>query len=150
MSAIMSGLGQYSRITSSACTSSRTKWYCRPICFVRAWYFGFWANTRGPWLFPKSTAICWIWLRAPTFFKSTGSYRISLVACVMAIYSASVVERAIELWFLLAQETALPFSRKIKPPTDIISWHDPQSASEYCPLLLLDLYCNLRVRFPAR
>jgi len=67
----------------------------------------------------------------------------------MAIYSALVVERAIEVHFLLAQEMAPPFSRKANPPSHFQPCPDPKLPSKSPPLWLLDPYCILRSTVPA-
>ncbi len=92
-SATMCSVGQYSNRTSPFSTRFRTKW-CTSMCFVRAWWVGFLVNDIAPWLSHRITII---------FFSSVYPISIinfvihmaSFVACMFAMYSASMVDNAI-------------------------------------------------------
>jgi hypothetical protein len=46
----ISSVGQYSKMIAPLATFSCTKWYCTSMCFVLAWYTGFFASAMAPWL----------------------------------------------------------------------------------------------------
>jgi hypothetical protein len=68
----------------------------------------------------------------PNSFMSFAIHMASLVACVLAMYSASVVESAIMGCHLLLQEMAPPPIMNINPMVDLLYSRSPaQSTSQY-------------------
>jgi len=111
-STTMCSVRQYSNRTSPFSTRSRTKWCCTSMCFVRAWWVGFLANYIAPWLSHRITIIFF----SSMYPKSIINFVIhmaSFVACVFAMYSASVVDNAIVGYCLLLREMAPPPIMKI-------------------------------------
>ncbi len=130
-SATMCSIGQYSNQTSPFWTHSWTKWCCTSMCFVHAWWVGFLGNDNAPRLSHQITI---------TFFSSMYPKSIinfvihmaSFVACVFAMYSASMVDNAIVGCPLLLQEIAPPPIMKTNLVVDLLSSRSPpQSASQY-------------------
>ena len=94
---------QCTNSTSPDSTFSRTKWCCISMCFVCAWCIGFFANSIHPLLSSKITVapLC----RCSSSDNNWWSQMASLVACVAAIYSASVDESATVGWHFDCQLT---------------------------------------------
>jgi len=93
-SATMCSIGQYSNRTSPFSTRFQTKWCSTSMCFVRAWWVGFLVNDIAPWLSHQITIIFF----SSMYPKSIINFVIHMaffVACVFAMYSASMVDNAI-------------------------------------------------------
>ena len=105
-SASMSSVGQYWRQMLPLLTCSRIKWYLMVKCFVLPWNWGFLAIDIAHWL-SSNIRVGW----GCGFFRSALSSRIqtaSWAALESAIYSASAVDRATHVCFLLFHVTAVP------------------------------------------
>jgi len=124
-------VGQYSNRTSPFLTYFRTKWCCTSKCFVHAWWVGFLVNDIAPWLSHRITIIFF----SSMYPKSIINFVIhtaSFLACVFAMYSASVVDNVIVGCRLLLQEMAPSPIMKTNPVVDLLSSRSPpQSASQY-------------------
>jgi hypothetical protein len=77
------------------------------MCFVRACCVGFLINDITPWLSHRIT-IAFFSFMYPNSFMNFAIHMAYLVACVFAMYSTSVVDRAIVGCRLLLQEMAPP------------------------------------------
>ncbi len=101
------------------------------MCFVQACCVGFFINDIAPWLSHRIT-IPFFSFMYPNSFMSFVIHMASLVACVLAMYSASVVDKAIVGGRLLLHEVAPPPIMNINPVVDFLSSRSPaQSASQY-------------------
>jgi len=83
--ATMCSVGQYSNWISPFSTRSRTKWCCKSMCFVRAWWTRFLINDIAPWLLHWITIIFF----SSMYLKSIINFVIhmaSLVACMFAMF----------------------------------------------------------------
>jgi hypothetical protein len=77
------------------------------MCFVQACWVGFFVNDIAPWLSHRIT-IAFLSLKYPNSFMNFVIHMASLVACVLAMYSASIIDKAIMGCHLLLQEMATP------------------------------------------
>ncbi len=128
-SATMSSIEQYSRVTSPFSTCSRIKWCYTSMCFVRACYVRFFVNDIGPWLSHRIT-IAFFSFMYPNPFMSFVIHMASLVACVLAMYLASSINKTIVGYHLLLQEMAPPPIMNINHVVDLLSSRSSaQSAS---------------------
>ncbi len=122
------------------------------MCFVRAWWVGFLVNDIALWLSHQIT----IAFFSSMYFKSMTNFIIhmaSFVACMFAMYSASVVDNAIIGCRLLLQEMAPPLIMKTNPVVDLLfSRSPPQSASQYLSTSLdgVALNRNLICKLPCK
>ena len=112
--------------TSPDLTRSCTKWCWMSMCFVLAWCMGFLASPIHLWLS--------LWITVAPFCgwpMSASKHRsqmASFVACVAAMYSASVEDRATVTCHLDDQLTGHPLTRNVYPVVDLWSlWSPPQS-----------------------
>jgi len=151
-SATMCSVGQYSNRTSSFSTRSRTKWCCTSMCFVHAWWVGFLVNDIAPWLSHRITIIFFSSMYPKSIINFV-IHMVSFVACMFAMYSASVVDNAIVGCSLLLQEMAPPPNMKTNHVVDLLfSRSPPQSASQY-PRTSLDGVapnCNFICNVPCK
>ncbi len=88
------------------------------MCFVHAWWVGFLVNDIAPWLLHRITIIFF----SSMYLKSIINFVIhmaSFVACVFAMYSASMVDNAIVGCRLLLQEMAPPLIMKTNHVVDL-------------------------------
>jgi hypothetical protein len=84
--------------------AARMKWCCMSMCFVREWWVGFLASAMHPWLSHMMVV-------APTCTSPTSAinflnHMASLVHWLVAMYSASVVDKAIVCCLLQFHEMA--------------------------------------------
>jgi len=105
LSTLPTSVATLSTLPSS--TTSRTKWYWTPMCFVLEWKVGFLAMCKALWL-SQYTIIC-------SFLCLSSSINLciqiaSLHAWVAVMYSSSVVDRATIVCNLDNQLTAPPAS----------------------------------------
>src|SRR3954467_2542539 len=99
------------------------------MCFVLAWWTGFFARAIADWLSSKMV-VTLLW--KPSSLRNVRSQMASFVACVRAIYSASVEDSATVAWRLLLQLTTPPETRKMYPDVERRESKSlPQFASEY-------------------
>ncbi len=123
-SATMCFVGDYSNQTSPFSTHSQTKWCYTSMCFVHAWQVRFLVNDITPWLSYRITI---------TFFSSMYPKSIinfvihmaSFVACVFAMYSASMVGNAIVGCHLSLQEMVPLPIMKTNLVVDLLSSRSP-------------------------
>ncbi len=92
-SATISWVGQYLRPISPFSNFSQMKWCCMSMCFVQEWWVGFFASAMHPWLSHMMVV-------APTCTSPTSAinflnHMASLVHWLVAMYSTSVVDKAI-------------------------------------------------------
>jgi hypothetical protein len=90
----MSSVEQYSNITSPFSTCFQTKWCYTLMCFVRTCWVGFFVNDIAPWLSHQINIVFFYFI----YFNSFMSFVIhmaSLVVCVLAMYSALVIDKMI-------------------------------------------------------
>src|SRR3954452_8718863 len=100
------------------------------MCFVLAWWTGFFASAIADWLSSKMVVASLLW--KPSSLRKVRSQMASFVACVRAIYSASVDDSATVAWRLLLQLTTPPETRKMYPDVERRESKSlPQFASEY-------------------
>ncbi len=129
--ATMSFVEQYSNVTSSFLTRSQTKWSCTLMCFVRACWVGFFVNDIAPWLSHR-IAIAFFSFIYHNSFMSFVIHMASLIAYVLAMYSALVVDKTILGCRLLLQEMAPPPIMNTNLVVDLLSSRSSvQSASQY-------------------
>jgi hypothetical protein len=101
------------------------------MCFVRACCVRFFVNDIAPWLSHQIT-VAFFFFMYPNSFMSFVIHMASLVAFVLAMYSASVVHKTIVGCRLLLQEMAPPPIMNTNPVVDLLSSRSPaQSASQY-------------------
>ncbi len=140
----MCSIGQYSKRTSPFSIRFWTKWCYTSMCFVRAWWVGFFVNDIAFWLLHQIT-ITFFSSMYPKSIINFVIHMVSFVACVFAMYSASVVDNVIVGCHLLFQEMAPPPIMKTNLVMDLLSSKSPlQSTSQY-PSISLDgvaLNCN--------
>ena len=86
------------------------------MCLVRSWNSGLRAMAIADWL--SMWRVVGESRSRPRSVSSHLNQMTSLVACVVAIYLASVLERATEVCFFELQLTAAPPSMKTKPEVD--------------------------------
>ncbi len=130
-SATMSSVEQYSKATSPFSTRSRTKWWCTSMCFVRTCCVRFFVNDIAPWLSHRIT-IAFFSFMYHNSFMSFVIHMVSLVACVLAMYLISVIDRVIVGRRLLFQEMVPPPIMNTNIVVDLLSSRSPaQSASQY-------------------
>ncbi|KAG0599654.1 hypothetical protein M758_12G169300 [Ceratodon purpureus] len=99
------------------------------MCFVREWCVGFFANAMHPWL-SHMMVVASTWTH-PTSPKSLRSQMTSLVLWLVAMYSASVVDKAIVGCLLQFHEMAPSPTKKTYPVVERRSFASPaQSASQ--------------------
>ncbi len=92
---------------------------------------GFFVNDIAPWLSHRIT-IAFFSFMYPNSFTSFVIYMASLVACVLAMYLALVVDRAIVGCHLLFQEMVPPPIMNTNHVVDLLSSRSPpQSTSQY-------------------
>jgi hypothetical protein len=92
---------------------------------------GFFVNDITPWLSHRIT-IAFFSFMYPDSFMSFVIHMASLVACVLAMYSASVVDKAIVGCRLLFHKVAPPPIMNTNPVVDLLSSRSlAQSASQY-------------------
>ncbi len=103
--ATMSFVEQYLKVTSSFSTCSQTKWCCTSMCFIRTCCVGFFVNDIAPWLSHQIT-IAFFSFMYPISLMNFVIHMASLVACVLAMYSALVINKAIVGCCLLLQKMA--------------------------------------------
>src|SRR3954467_2503695 len=100
------------------------------MCFVLAWCTRFFTSAIADWLSSKMVVASLLW--KPSSLRNVRSQMASFVACVRAIYSASVDDSATVAWHLLLQLTTPPETRKIYPDVERRESRSlPQFASEY-------------------
>jgi hypothetical protein len=129
--ATMSFVEQYSNVISSFSIHSQTKSCCTSMCFVQACWVGFFINDIATWLSHQIT-IAFFSFIYPNSFMSFVIHMPSLVACVLAMYSASVVDKAIVGCHLLLQKMVPPPIMNTNPVVDLLSSRSPgQSTSQY-------------------
>ncbi len=80
---------------------SHTKWWWILICLVQAWNTGFFDKDRELWL--SSYMIMGFIHGTPILLKSNENYIVCIVACETTIYSTSIDDIAINVYFLLFQ-----------------------------------------------
>jgi len=90
------------------------------MCFVQACCVGFFVNDIAPWLSHQIT-IAFFSFMYPNSFMSFVIHMASLVACVLAMYSAFVVDKAIVGCRLLLHEVAPPPIMNTNPVVDLLS-----------------------------
>ncbi len=101
------------------------------MCFVQACCVRFFVNDIAPWLSHRIT-ITFFSFMYPNSFMSFAIHMASLVACVLTMYLASVVDRPIVGCRLLLQEIAPPPIMNTNPVVDLLSSRSPaQFASQY-------------------
>ncbi len=101
------------------------------MCFVRACGVGFFVNDIAPWLSHRITIAFFSFMYLDSFMSFV-IHIASLVACVLAMYSASVVDKAIVGCRLLLHEVAPPPIMNTNPMVDLLSSRSPtQSTSQY-------------------
>ncbi len=122
--ATISFIEQYSKITLPISTCSRTKWCCTSMCFVRACCMGILVNDIAPWLSHQITTAFFSFMYLNSFMNFA-IHMASLVACVLAMYSTLVVDRAIMGCRLLLQEMAPPPIMNTNPVVDLLSSRSP-------------------------
>ncbi len=93
-STTMSFVEQYLNVTLPFLICFRTKWCWTSMCFVRTCCEGFFVNDIAPWLSHQIT-IAFFSFMYPNSFMSFVIHMVSLVPCVLAMYSASVVNKTI-------------------------------------------------------
>jgi hypothetical protein len=92
--------------------------------FIRTCCVGFFVNDIAPWLSHRIT-IAFFYFMYPNSFMSFVIHIASLVACVLAMYSALVVDRAIVGCRLLLQEIAPPPIMNTNHVVDLLSSRSP-------------------------
>jgi len=127
----MSSIEEYSNVTLPFSIRSWTKW-CYPLmCFVRACWVGFFINDIAPWLSHRIT-IAFFSFMYPNSFMNFVIHLVSLVACVLAMYLASIINKSIMGCPLLFQEMAPPPIMNTNPMVDILfSRSSAQFTSQY-------------------
>ena len=129
MSAIMSLVGHQNNCTCPFVTQDWMKWCHMSICLDLAWNWGFDANAMADWLLSNSSAG-----EGCMKFNSMNKFLSQMawvVAFELAMYSASVVDRATVGCFLEDQAMAPPPIRNTNPDMDFWSIsEEAQSASE--------------------
>ncbi len=136
-SATISWVGQYLKPISPLSNFSRMKWCCMSMCFVWKWWVGFFASAMHPWLSHMMAV-------APTCTSPTSAinflnHMASLVHWLVAMYSASVVDKTIVGCLLQFHEMAPTPTKNTYPVVERRSFASPpQSASQY-PLKLTSL-----------
>jgi len=101
------------------------------MCFVRTCCVGFFINDITPWLSHRIT-IAFFFFMYPNLFMSFLIHMASLVACVFAMYSTSVIDKAIMGYRLLLQEMAPPPIMNTNPMVDLLSSRSlAQSTSQH-------------------
>ncbi len=101
------------------------------MCFVRASCVRFFVNDIAPWLSHRIT-IAFFFFMYLNSFMSFVIHMASLVACLLAMYLALVVDRMIVGCRLLLQEMAPPPIMNTNHVADILSSRSPaQFASQY-------------------
>jgi hypothetical protein len=88
-STTMSSVEQYSNMTLSFSIRFQTKWCYTLMCFVWACWVQLFVNDIAPWLSHWIT-IAFFSFMYPNSLMSFVIYMVSLVACVLAMYAASV------------------------------------------------------------
>jgi hypothetical protein len=92
---------------------------------------GFFVNDIAPWLSHRIT-IAFFSFMYPNSFMSFVIHMVSLVACVLAMYSALVVDKTIVGYRLLLQEMAPPPIMNTNLVVDLLSSRSPtQFVSQY-------------------
>ncbi len=129
--ATMSSVEHYSNAILPFSTCSRTKWCYTSMCFVRACWVRFFINDIAPWLSHRIT-IAFFSFIYPNSFMSFVIHMASLVACVLAMYSALVVDKTIVGCRLLLQEMPPPPIMNTNHVVDLLSSRSPtQFTSQY-------------------
>ncbi len=101
------------------------------MCFMRACCVGFFVNDIAPWLSHRITIAFFSFMYLNSFMSFV-IHIASLVACVLAMYSASVVDKEIVGCHLLFQEMVPPPIMNTNLVVDLLSSRSPaQSASQY-------------------
>jgi len=119
-STTMSFVEQYSNMISPFSTCFRTKWCWISMCFVQTCWVGFFVNDIAPWLSHRIT-IGFFSFMYPNSFMNFVIHMVSLVVCVLAMYSISIVNKVIVGCRLLFQEMA-PFPiTNTNPMVDFLS-----------------------------
>ncbi len=90
------------------------------MCLVRACCVGFLVNDIGPWL-SHQIIIAFFSFMYSNSFMSFVIHMVSLVACVLVVYLALVVDRVIVGYHLLLQEMAPPTIMNTNPMVDLLS-----------------------------
>jgi hypothetical protein len=127
-SATMSSVEQYSNVTSPFSTRSWTKWCYTSMSFLRACWVGFFINYIAPWLSHRITITFFSFIY-PNSFMNFVIHMAFLVACILAMYSASVVDKAIVGCRLLLQEMAPPHIMNTNPMVDLLSSRSPTQST---------------------
>jgi len=112
---IITPVGAYYRYTSPPANTSLTKWCWISMCLVQVWYLVLCATAMHPWLSANITMErSFLYWRSRLSLRRTKRSQIAFwVACVSAIYSASVDYKATVACFLVDQETGDWPARKI-------------------------------------
>ncbi len=101
------------------------------MCFVQACCVGFFVNDIAPWLSHRITIAIYSFMY-PNSFMSFVIHMASLVACVLAMYSACIIDRVIVGCRLVLQEMVPPPIMNTNPMVDLLSSRSmAQSASQY-------------------
>ena len=130
MSATMSSEARYASLILPPSTISRIKWYFMSICLVLPWTWEFLVRHMVDWLSLRMVVSRILLLNRS--LASCQSHIASWEAADSATYSASAVERAMQVCLLLLQLMAAPAKRNTYPEVDFLSPTSPaQSASEY-------------------
>jgi hypothetical protein len=101
------------------------------MCFLQTCYVGFFVNDITRWLSHWIT-IAFFFFMYPNSLMSFVIHMASLVACVLAMYSALVVDKMIMGCHLLLQKMAPPPIMNTNPMEDLLSSRSlAQSTSQY-------------------
>ncbi len=101
------------------------------MCFVRAYCMGFLVNDIAPLLSNQITIAFFSFMYLNSFMKFA-IHMACLVACVLAMYSASIIDRAIVGCRLLLKEMVPPPIMNTNPVMDLLSSRSSaQFASQY-------------------
>ncbi len=119
-SASMLLVGRYCSRTKFASTNPQTVWKWTPMCIVRAWSFGFRESARAAVLSLCTRMGGKAILTCPKSASSTRSHLAVLAVCDRAIYSASVVDVAMQPWSLLTHAMGAPAAMKTYAPVDFL------------------------------
>ncbi len=102
------------------------------MCFVRTCWVGLFVNDIALWLSHQIT-ITFFSLIYPNFFMNFVIHMASLVACILAMYSASVIDKAIVGYRLLLQEMAPLPIMNTNPMVDLLSSRSLAQSASQCP-----------------
>jgi len=120
------------------------------MCFVQKCWVGFFINDIAPWLSHQIT-IAFFSFMYPNSFMNFVIHMVSLVACVLAMHLALVVDKMIVSCHLLLQEIVPLPIMNINPVVDLLSSMSSSESTSQYPTIFWGgnpPKCNLNCKVP--